>query len=91
MFDSYAQQVVRYPDDFGEPLMPPAGYEVTVWLEADGIAAGGARGEGFRSFAKIGWQLLDDGRVLEGGEGHAIYRDDRPPASGERGPGRLMC
>src|SRR5690606_31170275 len=75
----------------GQPIALPDGYEVTVWFEGGGAAADGARGEGFRSVGKVGWQLVDDGRVLEAGEGHTVYRDDRPPASGEKGPVRLMC
>jgi cytochrome c-type biogenesis protein CcmF len=91
VFDRYAQKMVRYPDDFGRPLLLPDGYTVTVWLEDDAVAPDGARGEGFRSVARVGWQLADDGRVIHAGEGHAVYRDDRPPASGEKGPVRLMC
>jgi cytochrome c-type biogenesis protein CcmF len=91
VFDSYAQKMVRYPDEFGQPITLPDGYEVTVWLEGDGTLADGARGGGVRSVAKVGWRLVDDGRVLEAADGHAVYRDERPPASGEKGPVRLMC
>lgn len=91
VFDSYAQSMVRYPDDFGQPLVLPDGYQVTVWLEREGVAPDGARGQGFRSVAKVGWQLVDDGRVLEAAEGHAVYRDDRPPPFEDKGPVRLMC
>src|SRR5690606_31133742 len=75
----------------GQPIALPDGYEVTVWFEGGGAAADGARGEGFRSIGKVGWQLVDDGRVPEAGEGHTVYRDDGPPASGEQGPVRLKC
>ena len=51
----------------------------------------GARGGGFRSIARVGWQLAQGGRVIESEEGHSVYRDDRPPAAGDRGPVRLMC
>jgi cytochrome c-type biogenesis protein CcmF len=91
VFDRYAQKMVQYPDDFGRPLALPDGYQVSVWLEGEGAAADGARGQGFRSVARVGWQLVEDGRVLDAADGHAVYRDDRPPASGEKGPVRLMC
>src|SRR5690606_5190164 len=60
VFDRYAQQMVRIPDDLGQPIALPDGYEVTVWFEGGGAAADGARGEGFRSVGKVGWQLVDD-------------------------------
>ena len=91
VFDSYAQKMVRYPDDFGQPIILADGYQVSVWLEGDGFAADGARGAGFRSVAKVGWRLVDAGRLLEAADGHAVYRDDRPPAAGDKGPVRLMC
>jgi cytochrome c-type biogenesis protein CcmF len=29
--------------------------------------------------------------VVERQEGHSVYRDERPPTAGDRGPVRLMC
>jgi cytochrome c-type biogenesis protein CcmF len=74
-----------------QPIRVPDGFTVSVRLEDETLAAGGARGGGFRSIARVGWQLSRDGRIIESQKGHSVYRDDRPPAAGERGPVRLMC
>ena len=60
-------------------------------VEADGIRADGARGQGFRSIGRVAWQLERDGAIVEAANGHAVYRDERPPLAGEYGPVRLMC
>jgi cytochrome c-type biogenesis protein CcmF len=91
ILDSYAQKMVRWPDDFGQPIRLPDGFTVDVRLEDEAMTADGARGGGFRSIARVSWQLSQDGRVVERQEGHSVYRDDRPPAVGDRGPVRLMC
>jgi cytochrome c-type biogenesis protein CcmF len=91
ILDSYAQKMITWPDDFGQPIRLPDGFTVDVHLEDDALAPDGARGGGFRSIAKVSWRLSQDGRLLERQEGHSVYRDDRPPAAGDRGPVRLMC
>ena len=87
VFDSYAQKMIEYPRDLGKPLLFPGGYSVTISIEEDGYTDAGA----FQSVARVGWGLERDGEVVERREGHAIFRDDRPPVRGEQGPIRLMC
>ncbi len=91
ILNSYAQKMITWPDDFGQPIRLADGFTVDVRLEDERLGADGARGGGFRSIARVGWQLSQDGRIIEREEGHSVYRDDRPPASGDRGPVRLMC
>ncbi len=94
VFDSYAQRMIDYPDDFGVPLRFPGGYAVTVELEGESWVPDGARaerGRGFSAVASVGWSLEREGRVLESRWGHAVYRDDRAPLTAESNPVRLMC
>jgi cytochrome c-type biogenesis protein CcmF len=91
IFDSYAQRMIAYPEDFGNPIRFPDGVSLTVTLEDDGIRADGGRGQGFRSIGRVAWQLERDGEIVEGARGHSVYRDERPPLAGEYGPVRLMC
>ena len=91
VFDSYAQRMIAWPEDFGAPIRFPDGFALSVTLEEQGDHADGARGSGFRSIGQVAWQLERDGRVIEAAGGHAVYRDERPPAAGEHGPVRLMC
>lgn len=91
VFDSYAQRMVAYPEDFGEPISFPDGFWLSVSLEEDGLRADGARGDGFRAIGRVAWQLERDGVVLEAANGHAVYRDDRSPLAGDYGAVRLMC
>ena len=44
VFDSYAQRMVAYPEDFGSPIRFPDGFALSVTLEEDGIHADGGRG-----------------------------------------------
>lgn len=90
VFDSYAQRMVAYPEDFGGPIRFPDGFELSVALEADGAHADGGPG-GFRSIGRVAWQLERQGQIIEAAGGHAVYRDERPPLAGEYGPVRLMC
>jgi cytochrome c-type biogenesis protein CcmF len=91
VFDSYAQRMIAYPEDFGGPIRFPDGFELSVTLEEDGVFADGGRGQGFRSIGRIAWQLEREGQIIEAADGHAVYRDERPPLAGEHGPVRLMC
>ena len=91
ILDSYAQKMITWPDGFGQPIRLPDGFTVRVRLDNETMAPDGARGGGFRSIARVGWELAQEGRVIESEEGHSVYRDDRPPAAGDRGPVRLMC
>jgi cytochrome c-type biogenesis protein CcmF len=91
VFDSYAQRMVAYPDDFGGAIRFPDGFELSVTLEQDGAEADGAHGQGFRSIGQVAWQLEREGQIIEAADGHAVYRDERPPLAGEHGPVRLMC
>jgi cytochrome c-type biogenesis protein CcmF len=91
VFDSYAQRMVAYPEDFGGAIRFPDGFELSVALEQDGAKADGARGQGFRSIGRVAWQLEREGQIIEAADGHAVYRDERPPLAGEYGPVRLMC
>ena len=91
ILNSYAQKMITWPDDFDRPIRLPDGFTVSVRLEGETETPDGARGGGFRSVARLGWELAQDSRVIESEEGHSVYRDDRPPAAGDRGPVRLMC
>jgi cytochrome c-type biogenesis protein CcmF len=91
VFDSYAQRMVAYPEDFGGAIRFPDGFELSVTLEQDGADSDGARGQGFRSIGQVAWRLERDGQIIEAADGHAVYRDERPPLAGEYGPVRLMC
>ena len=91
MFDSYAQRMVAYPDDFGGPIRFPDGFTLSVALEEDGAHADGGPGQGFRSIGRVAWQLERDGEIVEAADGHAVYRDERPPLAGDYGAVRLMC
>ena len=91
VFDSYAQRMVAYPQDFGAPIRFPDGFTLSVALAQDGALADGGRGAGFRSVGRVAWQLERGGAVVEAAEGHAIYRDERAPLAGEHGAVRLMC
>jgi cytochrome c-type biogenesis protein CcmF len=91
VFDSYAQRMVAYPDDFGGPIRFPDGFALSVTLEDDGVQADGGRGQAFRSIGHIAWQLERAGEIVDGADGHAVYRDERPPLAGAYGPVRLMC
>ena len=95
VLDSYSQKVFSYPEDFGKPQRFPDGFAVTIWLgeEAfvhDGGPASGEAGS-FQSVAEVAWELERGGSVVERRQGHSVYRDDRPPAAGERGAVRLIC
>jgi cytochrome c-type biogenesis protein CcmF len=90
VFDSYAQRMIAYPEDFGGQIRFPDGFALSVTLENDGIHADGGRG-GFRSIGQVAWQLERQGEIIEAAGGHAVYRDERPPVAGEYGPVRLMC
>jgi cytochrome c-type biogenesis protein CcmF len=91
VFDSYAQRLVAYPEDFGSAIGFPDGFELSVTLEQDGAESDGARGQGFRSIGRVAWQLEREGQIIEAADGHTVYRDERPPLAGEYGPVRLMC
>jgi cytochrome c-type biogenesis protein CcmF len=91
VFDTYAQRMVDYPSEFGSPIRFPDGFELSVRLEADGIEADGGPGVGFRSVGRVTWQLERQGEIVEAADGHAVYRDERPPLAGEYGAVRLMC
>ena len=91
ILNSYAQKMITWPDGFGQPIGLPDGFTVSVRLGDETMTPDGARGGGFRSVARIGWELAQDGRVIESEEGHSVYRDDRPPAAGDRGPVRLSA
>ena len=86
VFDSYAQRTVAYPLEFGTPIRLADGFTVTVDLEEDGLVPDGGRGSGFRALGTVGWQLEQDGEVVDAARGHTVYRDDRPPLAGEWGP-----
>ena len=90
VFDSYAQRMIAYPEDFGGPIRFPDGFALSVTLASDGAHADGGRG-GFRSIGQVAWQLERQGEIIEAAGGHAVYRDERPPVAGEYGPVRLMC
>jgi cytochrome c-type biogenesis protein CcmF len=90
VFDTYAQKIIHYPDDFGSPIRFPDGYAVTVRLDGEGIPNDGGRGS-FRAVAQVGWTLHKDESLVERAEGHTVYRDGRAPLSKELGPVRLMC
>jgi cytochrome c-type biogenesis protein CcmF len=91
VFDSYAQRMVAYPEEFGAPIGFPDGFTLSVALAQDGAHADGGRGPGFRAVGRVAWQLERDGAVVEAAQGHAVYRDERAPLAGEHGAVRLMC
>ena len=95
VFDSHAQKMISWPDDFGAVHRFPDGFTVTLSLEDEGYLRDGGRTEGeangFRSVARVGWTLERDGALVDAREGHTVYRDSRPPAVGGQGPVRLMC
>jgi cytochrome c-type biogenesis protein CcmF len=91
VFDSYSQRMVAYPEDFDAPIRFPDGFELSVTLEEDGTDRDGGRGDGFRSVGRVAWQLEREGEIVDAADGHAVYRDERPPLAGEYGPVRLMC
>ena len=95
VFDSYAQRLVSYPEDFGRALAFPDGYSLSVELlergwRDDGGRADGAKGA-FYSLATVGWSLRENGTLREGDRGHTVYRDRRPLDASGPGPVRLMC
>ncbi len=47
VFDSYAQRMVAYPEDFGGPIRFPDGFALSVMLEEDGAHADGGPGRAF--------------------------------------------
>lgn len=92
IFDSYAQKMVNFPEDFGQSLALPDGYSVTLSLRDYGAIDDGGRGSGgFRAVADASWSLTRSGNILEQRSGHTLFRDTRPPPQGERGAVRLMC
>jgi cytochrome c-type biogenesis protein CcmF len=90
VFDSYAQKMVRVPDDFGRSLAMPDGYSVTLSLRGYGPVQDGGPG-GFHAVADASWSLRRDGTVLDQQSGHTLFRDSRPPPSESQGAVRLMC
>jgi cytochrome c-type biogenesis protein CcmF len=92
VFDSYAQKMVKYPEDFGQSLALPDGYSVTLSLRDYGVVDDGGRGtSGFHAVAGASWSLKRGDSILEQQSGHTLFRDTRPPPQGERGAVRLMC
>ena len=83
--------MVLYPEDFSRPIAFPDGFTLSVALEEDGLLPDGGHGPGFRSIGRVAWQLERDGEIVEAANGHAVYRDERPPLAGAYGPVRLMC
>lgn len=90
VFDSYAQKMVKFPEDFGQSLAMPDGYSVTLSLRGYGPVQDGGPG-GFRAIADASWSLRRDGAILERQSGHTLFRDSRPPPAGGQGAVRLMC
>lgn len=94
VFDSYAQRMVAFPAEFGEPLAFPDGYQLELSIGEGSFVADGLRGAtpglGFRAATAVSWALTREGRVIDGGEGRSIARQPAPPAS-LRGAVREMC
>ncbi len=95
VLDSYAQRLLSYPGDFNAPRAFPDGYsiEIDVTEDAESIDGGRRAGSGgaFRSVAHVKVKLERNGTTIELGNGNAVFRDDRAPASGERGAVRQLC
>jgi cytochrome c-type biogenesis protein CcmF len=95
IFDSYAQKMVNYPEDFGQSLALPDGYSVTLALRDYGAVNDGGRGNdgsgGFYAVADASWSLKRGDNILERQSGHTLFRDARPPPQGGQGAVRLMC
>jgi len=83
--DTYAQKMLRYPDDFGVPLAMPDGYTITVDLADEAMAEDGGHGV-FRAGARI---RLTGGGLDVGGA--ASFRDHAPPGADSPGSVRQMC
>ena len=98
VFDSYAQRMVAYPEDFGGAIRFPDGFELSVRLEQDGAKADGARGQGFRSIGQVAWQLEREGEIIEpqtatrlSRRASAARRRVRPGPADVRDPGLSLC
>jgi cytochrome c-type biogenesis protein CcmF len=96
VFDSYSQRLVEMPAGLAKPIAFPGGYKLQIGGIASSRSRDGVRGPSgkkgaFRSVARVSWWLERGGAVLTRTEGHAVYRDDRPPYNTEIGSVRLMC
>lgn len=94
VFDSYSQKIVPAAA-LDEPLTFRGGYSLRIATVSTAQTSDGARlaapAPAFRSVARVEWSLARDGQIVAGAQGHAVYRDERPPASTSSGSVRLMC
>ena len=73
VFDSHAQKMISWPDDFGAAHRFPDGFTETLSLEDEAYLRDGGPTEGeangFRSVARVGWMLERDGALVDAREG----------------------
>ena len=100
IFDSYAQKMVKFPEDFGQSLAMPDGYSVTLSLREYGSIEDGGRGAGGSSRDRRRILVPDTRRQHPGATNrpHPVPRH-APPAPGRarrgapdvRDPGLPLC
>jgi cytochrome c-type biogenesis protein CcmF len=95
VLDRYAQHIISLPQATGHTVQFAGGYTVQIGAVETDEARDGARAQGtagaFRTAGQVSWLLSRDGRRVDGGAGHAIYRDSRSMADHGTGAIRLMC
>ena len=95
VLDRYAQRIVSLQQSASHTVQFAGGYTVEIGVVESGEARDGARAQGtagaFRTTGRVSWSLSRDGRQVDGGAGHAVYRDSRSGADQGTGAVRLMC
>lgn len=92
VLDSYDQRIVQYPGGLDERVTFPGGYSLKIALAgAQAEPDGGLGSDTFHAVAGVDWRLDRDGRTIAAGDGHTVYRDDRPRSTRVPGSMRLVC
>lgn len=89
--DTYAQKMIRYPDDFGRTIRFPDGISVAVALADEETVSDGGPGPAFVARTSVHFSVTEGGRVVSEGTGHTVYRDAVPPGVEGQGSVRVMC
>ena len=89
--DTYAQKMVRFPEDFGKPIRFPDGFTVTVELAGERMTEDGGPSPLFESRARVRFTRAEEDEIVADVTGQTIYRDTLPPGVAGQGSVRLMC
>ena len=83
------------PGAAGKVLAFPGGYTVSIGAVQSRPSDDGARtagsDSGFETIGAVTWSLARDGKRVDGGAGHTVYRDSRAGIGKGTGAIRLMC